>query len=82
MLAKVQKWGNSQGVRLAKPVLAQAHLGVGEAVEVVARDGAIVLLPVRRVRGRVRLASLVARIPPDYRAREVDWGGPRGRETW
>jgi hypothetical protein len=29
MLAKIQKWGNSQGLRLTKNLLADAKLGVG-----------------------------------------------------
>ena len=30
MLAKIQKWGNSQGLRLAKNLLADAQLDVGD----------------------------------------------------
>lgn len=82
MLAKVQKWGNSQGVRLGRNLLDEAHLAVGDEVEVTAREGVIVLSPVRRVRGRVSLEALVARISSDHRAEEVDWGKPEGREAW
>ncbi|MDP6264928.1 MAG: hypothetical protein QGI68_10060 [Pseudomonadales bacterium] len=82
MHTKIQKWGNSQGVRLAKDVLEDACLGVGDAVEVAARDGTIVVAPRTKIRGRHRLEDLVAKIPRDYRVGEVDWGGPVGKETW
>ncbi len=82
MLAKVQKWGNSQGVRLSRNLLDEAHLAVGDEVEVTAREGVIVLSPIRRVRGRVSLEALIAGIPADYEAHEVDWGRPEGREAW
>jgi antitoxin MazE len=82
MVTKVQKWGNSQGLRLAKDVLAQARIGVGDEVEVAVDDGLIVIAPVRRVRGGHRLEDLISRIPPDYRPEEVDWGTPVGREAW
>ena len=82
MLTKVQKWGNSQGLRLAKRVLEDAKISVGDPVDVTVRKGAIVVAPVRKVRGKYSLRELVARIPKDYRAREVDWGKPMGREAW
>ena len=82
MHTKIQKWGNSQGLRLAKSVLEDARLGVGDEVDVAVRDGIIVVAPSRKLRGRYRLESLVAQIPEDYDACEVDWGEPVGKEAW
>ena len=82
MITKVQKWGNSQGLRLAKDVLAHAHINVGDEVDVAVDDGVIVIAPVRRVRGGHQLEDLVSRIPSDYEPGEVDWGAPVGREAW
>lgn len=82
MLGKVQKWGNSQGIRFSKKLLEEVHLDAGDEVELVAHAGTIVVTPVRRVRGRVCLESLVARIPADYRSEEVDWGPAEGMEVW
>ena len=82
MHTKIQKWGNSQGLRLAKNVLEDAHLGVGDEVDVTVRDGIIVIAPIRKIRGRYSLEELVAKIPEDYHANEVDWGEPVGKEAW
>ena len=82
MLGKVQKWGNSQGIRLSKKLLEVIHLNAGDEVELIAHEGTIIVTPVRRVRGRVSLESLVAEIPADYRAEEVDWGAEEGLEVW
>ena len=82
MLTKVQKWGNSQGLRLAKNVLEDAHIEVGDEVDVTVQDGIIVVAPARRVRGKHRLEDLVSRIPADYHPEETDWGEPVGREAW
>ena len=82
MHTKIQKWGNSQGLRLAKNVLEDARLGVGDEVDVAARDGVIVIAPIRKIRGRYRLEDLVAQIPEDYHVIEVDWGEPVGKEAW
>jgi antitoxin MazE len=82
MLTKVQKWGNSQGLRLTKQVLEDAGILIGDEVDVSARDGAIVIAPVRRVRGTRSLQELVSRIPKNYKGGETEWGEPVGREVW
>ncbi len=82
MIARIQKWGNSQGLRLAKHLLADARLGVGDEVEISIENGMLVIAPVRRIRGKHDLKDLVARIPETYQSDEVDWGKPVGKEIW
>ena len=81
-MTKIQKWGNSQGLRLARQVLEDAHLSVGDEVDVATREGMIVIASVRRIRGKQSLQELVSRIPEDYKPEETDWGKPAGREVW
>jgi antitoxin MazE len=82
MVTKIQKWGNSQGLRLARQVLEDAHISVGDDVDVTARDGMIVIAPARRIRGKQSLQEIVSRIPKGYKAEQIDWGEPVGREVW
>jgi mRNA interferase MazF len=82
MLAKIQKWGNSQGLRLSKNLLADAQISVGDEVHIAVKDGIITISPAKRKRGRHNLKDLVARIPDNYQANEVDWGEPVGKEIW
>lgn len=82
MVTRIQKWGNSQGLRISKTMLEDADISVGDAVEVAVEDGALIVKPVRRVRGRLDLRDLVRRVPNGYRAEELDWGVPSGREVW
>ena len=82
MVTKVKSWGNSQGLRLSKRILEDARVSVGDEVDVVVRDGIIVVKPVKRSRGKVSLRKLVARIPKSYRPEEADWGAAVGREAW
>lgn len=81
VIARIQKWGNSQGVRLSRQLLRDAGLSVGDAVDISLDDGSLVITPVRRVRGRLALEDLVAEIPEGYRPGEVEWP-PVGREVW
>ena len=82
MLTKVQKWGNSQGVRFPQRILEEASITIGDEVDVTVQEGRIVVTPSQRVRGRYRLEDLVARIPEEYEPGEEDWGPPVGREAW
>jgi len=82
MITKVQKWGNSQGIRLSKQLLSDVAINVGDAVDVAMRDGTLVVTSLRRVRGGHDLRELVRRIPKDYKSGELDWGRPVGREVW
>ncbi len=86
MTTKVQAWGNSQGVRLPKALLAELNLetGVDLEIEISPRRDAIVLRPARKkmpVRGRHRIEDLAAAMPKDYRPGETDWGR-EGAEVW
>jgi antitoxin MazE len=82
MNTKIQKWGNSQGLRLPKSLLADAQLRVGDEVDIRVKDGIMIVTPAKKIRGKHNLKDLVARIPENYQAGEVDWGAPVGREDW
>jgi antitoxin MazE len=82
MLAKIQKWGNSQGLRLAKNLLADAQLDIGDEVDIKVKDGIMLVTPAKRIRGRHNLKDLVSRIPENYQSGEIAWGEPVGKEVW
>ncbi|MBN1847992.1 MAG: AbrB/MazE/SpoVT family DNA-binding domain-containing protein [Deltaproteobacteria bacterium] len=82
MLVKIQKWGNSQGLRLAKNLLEDANLGVGDQVDVSVKEGIMIVTPAKKIRGRYALKDLVSRIPKDYQSSEIGLGEPAGREEW
>ena len=82
MLTKVQKWGNSQGLRVTKALLDEAGIHVGDEVDVSARRGRIIVEPVSRIRGRHDLKVLVSKMPEEYQPAELDWGPPAGKEVW
>jgi antitoxin MazE len=82
MITTVQKWGNSQGLRLSRQLLSDLNIRVGDSVDVTVREGEIVIRPVRRTRGKYDLEDLVKRIPTGHETEEVDWGEPAGKEVW
>jgi antitoxin MazE len=81
MLVKVQKWGNSQGIRLSKEVLAEANILVGDELEITSTKDKLVIKPIRKIRSKYHLQDLVTKIPHDYKAKEENWGSPVGLEV-
>ncbi|MFZ4730152.1 MAG: AbrB/MazE/SpoVT family DNA-binding domain-containing protein, partial [Pseudanabaena sp.] len=59
MLVKVQKWGNSQGIRLSKEVLAEANILVGDELEITSTKDKLVIKPIRKIRSKYHLQDLV-----------------------
>ena len=77
MITKVQKWGNSQVLRLSKALLSDVKIDVGDAVDVAVHKGALIVTPVRRVRGGHDLRKLVRRVPKGDPPGEVDLPFPK-----
>ena len=82
MVTRVQKWGNSQGLRFPKTVLIDAQIEIGDEVEISVEDGRIIVEPIRKVRGKYTIEELVAQLPDDYEPEEIDWGDAVGNEVW
>jgi len=82
MLTKVQKWGNSQGLRFPKEILSRAHISIGDEVDIKIHNGEIVIKPVTRIRGKYNLKNLVSKIPNNYKSEEQNWGSPVRKEEW
>jgi antitoxin MazE len=75
MAVTLQKWGNSIGVRLPKPMLEQVGLTEGSAVEIVIEGDHLVIR-----RQRLKLADLLAQCRPENRPEAIDFGPLVGRE--
>ena len=82
MLSKIQKWGNSQGIRIPKGILEDSKIEIGEDVDISIKDGTIVIKKANMIRGRYKIEDLVAKMPKDQELSEVDWGDPEGQEVW
>lgn len=48
MAGKIQKWGNSLGVRIPKAVIEKANLGENSEVEIESKNGTIVIFPAKK----------------------------------
>jgi len=83
MVTTLQSWGNSQGIRLPKPLLAALRLETGADVRIdlSPKKDAIMVRAVKPAKRKVRLKDLAAAMPRGYKAAEFGWK-PAGREVW
>ena len=79
MITSIQKWGNSQGVRLSKNILNIAGFPETGAVKIVAEPNRIVIQKVDK-RKHKNLQELFESFNGDYQCTEWDTGSPAGRE--
>lgn len=82
MVTKLQKWGNSHGIRLSKEILKHSQISVGETISISAKKGQITIKPMSVVRGKHKLKDLINQLPKDHKPSETNWGLPVGKEEW
>ena len=81
MITAVQKWGNSQGIRLPKSYLDAIGLAVNDSVEVLRNGDDIVVHKIKKPTG-LTLEDIFEGYNGDYKATEADWGERVGSEKW
>ena len=80
MITRIQKWGNSLGLRIPKAVAEDAHVVAGARVDLKIDRGRIVISPAKK--NRYRLRDMLEGITPENLHGEVSVGGIVGREVW
>jgi len=74
----IQKWGNSQAVRLPKAILEMAQLNENDRVELKVQEGNLIIIPVKKHK---TLQERIAEYKGDYKCGEWDTGEPTGNEV-
>ena len=87
MKTTLQRWGNSQGIRIPKALIKPLGLSVGSELELTVSpdESQIMISPARDqrpVRGRHSIADLIAASDPKAFGGETDWDAPQGKEIW
>ena len=80
MKTQIQKWGNSLAVRIPRSFAHESKIAQGSTVEVSLEEGKIVVAPVSE--REYTLEELLAKVTRRNVHREIETGGPVGREGW
>ncbi len=79
MITRIQKWGNSLGLRIPRALAEDAEVGEGSSVDISVRRGSLVIRPVKL---EYRLEDLLAEVKPSNLHEEVEVSGAVGGEAW
>jgi antitoxin MazE len=79
MKTQVSRWGNSLAVRIPRHIADSANLREGDDLELAVKSGIVTMKPSDK---QPRLKDLVAKITPENRHHEIEWGLPQGNEIW
>ncbi len=80
MTTTIQKWGNSQGIRIPKIVLDSVNWKENEKIIIIVEDGRLIM---EKASGkRKNINELFANYNEEYKPEEIDWGKPEGEEIW
>lgn len=78
MHTSIQKWGNSQGIRLPKAILEMANLSENDTVKLEVEDGKVIII---RTKKHISLKERIAEYEGDYQPQECDTGLSIGKEV-
>ena len=79
MITTIQKWGNSQGVRIPKTIMETMNWASNEPLLLSVENDKIILQKAER---RKNIVELFAGFEDGYTSEEVDWGKPVVEEVW
>lgn len=78
-ITTIQKWGNSQGIRIPKFLLDAVQWKGNEKLMLIADKDKIII---EKVEPRKNIMELFADFDSEYIPVEMDWGQPVGEEIW
>ena len=79
MNTKIQKWGNSQGLRIRKDILEEMKLKIGDEVNISIQENKIVIQEIKNT--KYKIENLVKEIPLNYNKKE-EINDKSGIEEW
>lgn len=81
MTTTIQKWGNSQGIRIPKIILDTVKWNENEEINLLVEDDKIIIEKVKDEKKK-NIKELFKDFEGEYESIEMDWGDPKGEEIW
>lgn len=79
MKTSIQKWGNSQGIRIPKTIIDELQWKENEELRINVKNGKIVI---EKIYERKNIKQLFKDYKGKYQPINIDWGEKVGEEIW
>lgn len=80
MKAKIQKWGNSLGIRIPRSLAQETSVESDSVVDISSRNGKIIISPYKQKSFSLR--QLLSKVTEKNLHDEIAIGDPAGKEIW
>lgn len=80
MEARLQKWGNSIGIRIPSNILKSLNLHENDLLEILEQDDRIIISKSKN--NKISLKKLFDNYKGANLAKDFEWDDARGREIW
>lgn len=80
MEVRLQKWGNSMGIRIPSSILKTLNLKSNDILEIVEEDNKIIITV--RKNKKISLSERFKKYNGKNEVTSYDWGEPVGKEIW
>lgn len=80
MEARLQKWGNSDGIRIPNIILKSLNLKTNDKVEIKEEDGKIIIAKVDNK--KISLKDRINTYSGENLSKDFEWDEPQGKELW
>ena len=77
---RLQKWGNSLGIRIPSNILKSLNLKSGDCVNIKEEDDSIIITKAKN--NKISLEERIKKYEGSNLSKEFEWDGPQGRELW
>ena len=79
-VSKIQKWGNSQGIRIPKKMLETLDLKVNDSISIEEGENC---LKIKKVEEKLsNIEKLFLNYEGEYEKIDLDWDNEGGKEIW
>lgn len=80
MEARLQKWGNSVGIRIPSNIMKSLNLKINDVLELKTEENKIIMT--KTIRKTISLEERFKVYNGENLAKDFEWDEPQGREIW
>ena len=80
MEAKLQKWGNSIGIRIPHSILKELNLKINDWINIEKVEDKVIIT--KQVKPKISLASRFREYKGENLAKDFSWDEAKGKEIW
>ena len=80
MEARLQKWGNSVGIRIPHSILKELNLKINDWINIEKVEDKVIMT--KQIKSKISLRERFEEYHGENLAKEFSWDEPVGREIW